>query len=124
MEIEKYWSAIAAQDAKAIKDFFWPYARIRWHNTNEDFSVKDFIRANCEYPDRWEGILERTDRLNNLIICVVKITNKTKTLSFHVVSYITINSCDLIVSIDEYWGDDGDAPEWRQKLGIGRKINS
>ncbi len=24
--------------------------------------------------------------------------------------------------MDEYWGDDGDAPEWRRTMGIGKRI--
>ena len=27
-----------------------------------------------------------------------------------------------ILSVDEYWGDDGSAPQWRQELNIGMKI--
>ena len=29
---------------------------------------------------------------------------------------------DKIISIDEYWSDDGDAPPWRQEMHIGRPI--
>jgi len=27
-----------------------------------------------------------------------------------------------IAEMDEYWGDDGDAPEWRRQMGIGKRI--
>lgn len=40
---------------------------------------------------------------------------------FHVTSFIQTEE-DKILSIDEYWGDDGPAPQWRQELSIGRKI--
>lgn len=29
---------------------------------------------------------------------------------------------DKIVSVDEYWADDGDAPQWRKDKKIGRPI--
>ena len=46
---------------------------------------------------------------------------KDRTSSFHVVSFIRVID-GKIVSVDEYWADDGDAPEWRQKRHIGRAI--
>ncbi len=27
-----------------------------------------------------------------------------------------------IAQVDEYWGDDGEAPQWRQDMHIGNKI--
>ena len=29
---------------------------------------------------------------------------------------------DKIISVDEYWSDDGEAPQWRQEMHIGRPI--
>ena len=30
--------------------YFCEDARIRWHCTNEEFTVGEYIRANCDYP--------------------------------------------------------------------------
>ena len=40
-------------------------------------------------------------------------------MSFHVVSFIKVEY-EKITAIDEYWGDDGTAPQWRldKKIGI------
>ena len=122
MDIKQYWDAVIKQDKKGLSNFFHNNACIRWHNTNEQFSVKQFISANCEYPGEWEGNIERIENLENLVVTVTKIWEKDKELMFHVVSFIKIQD-DKIIAIDEYWGDDGDAPQWRIDLNIGSKIN-
>lgn len=40
---------------------------------------------------------------------------------YHVVSFIKMKD-DKITSLDEYWADDGDSPEWRKSMHIGRPI--
>lgn len=119
MDIRKFWNAIAEQDAETIRTFFNKKAIIRWHNTNEQFTLEEFIRANCEYPGKWEAEIERIEKTDNLFITAVKVFNKDA--SFHAVSFIKIED-DKIVSMDEYWGDDGVPPQWRIDMKIGTKI--
>ena len=121
LDIRKYWEVILKQDIQAMKYYFRPDAQIRWHNTNELFSVDEFIRANCEYLGEWCGELEKLIEKDDLVICVVHVYSKDDLLHFHVTSFIKING-GLIQSIDEYWGDDGEAPQWRLDKKIGRKI--
>ena len=54
MDIHKFWEVVLHQDADAIREYFYPDAYVNWHNTNEHFTVEEFIRANCEYPGEWE----------------------------------------------------------------------
>lgn len=56
-----------------------------------------------------------------MIITAVKIYVVNKSSSFHVVSFIKTEN-NLITEMDEYWADDTEVPEWRQKMNIGRKI--
>ena len=49
MDIKKFWDAVLRQDADAIREYFHPDAWVNWRNTNEHFTVEEFIRANCEY---------------------------------------------------------------------------
>ncbi|MGG7177372.1 hypothetical protein ACQPU1_07275 [Clostridium paraputrificum] len=42
-------------------------------------------------------------------------------MSFHAVSFIKFKN-DKIVTLDEYWGDDGIAPQWRLVKKIGKPI--
>ena len=122
MNIENYWKATLAQDADAMRTFFHRDAYVNWHNTNEHFAVEDFLRVNCEYPGRWDGEIERTIQTGDLLICVVHVFSTDGKLSFHVTSFLKIKE-GKITSIDEYWGEDGQAPQWRIDQQIGTPIS-
>lgn len=123
MNIKKYWETVLKQDADALRGYFNPDAYINWHCTNEHFTVEEFIRANCEYPGEWDGEIEKIESFDNKTITVTHVYTKDKTISFHVTSFIALQN-DKIISVDEYWADDGDAPFWRQEKHIGTKIHS
>lgn len=121
MNIEAFWQAVLTQDAKTLETFFHPQAVIRWHCSNEEFTVKEFVRANCEYPGEWDGKIERIHRLDDLIITAVHVYTKDKSAHFHVTSFMQLRD-GKIEALDEYWGDDGPAPAWRQEMHIGRPL--
>ncbi len=118
MNIEDFWRDVLKQDAVSIKKYFHPDAYVNWHCSNEHFTVDEFIRANCEYPGEWDGEIERKEVIANLIITVTHVWTKDQSMSFHVTSFIKIDD-ELITSIDEYWGDDCNAPQWRLDKHIG-----
>ncbi len=122
MEINRYWKAALSQEPEAMKSFFHADAWVNWHNTNEHFTVDEFIQANCEYPGSWDGEIERIEELPNLIITVVHVYSVDGSVSCHVTSFIQIKD-DKIASLDEYWGDDGKAPQWRLDRHIGMPIH-
>lgn len=121
MDIAQYWDAVLKQDAEAMKNFFHPEAYIRWHNTNEQFTMDEFIQVNCEYPGQWDGEIEKIYYIEELIITVTHVFDYQQSLSFHVVSFIQLKE-EKIIFIDEYWGDDGKAPQWRLDKHIGITI--
>lgn len=121
MDIESYWKDILNQDEEAIENYFHKNAYVNWHNTNEHFTVSEFIRANCEYPEKWDGKIERIERTGDLIITAVHVFTQNHSMSFHVTSFIKLLD-DKIISVDEYWGDDGKPPQWRLDLNLGTKI--
>ena len=121
MNIQEYWKAVLEQNAEEIKKYFKKDAYINWHNSNENFNVDEFIKANCEYPGEWDGEIERIENINDLIITVTNVFTKDNSKSFHVVSFIRVKY-EKIVYIDEYWGDDGLAPQWRLDKHIGKSI--
>ena len=86
-----------------------------------DTTVDEYIIANCEYPGEWDGIVERVEIVNDLIITVVRIYPKDKSASFHVTSFIQTEN-DKITAMDEYYADDGIAPQWRLDKNIGTAI--
>lgn len=116
-----YWDAVLRQDRDAIREFFHPDAWVNWHNTDEHFTLEEFIRANCEYPGQWDGTVERVVSTGTCTISVTHVFSRDGKLSFHVVSFISMAE-GKIRSIDEYWGDDGPPPQWRQEKQIGTPI--
>ncbi|SMB85879.1 hypothetical protein SAMN00017477_0822 [Peptoniphilus asaccharolyticus DSM 20463] len=120
-DISNYWKDTLEQNKDAMKKYFDSEAKIYWYNTNEEFTVDEYIRANCEYPGDWEGKIEKVEKKHNLIITAVKVVLKNSDESYHVVSFITLKN-NKIICLEEYWGDDSNIPEWRKEMKIGRKI--
>ncbi len=56
-----------------------------------------------------------------MMITATRVYPKDYSASFHVTSFIKLKQ-DKIVTMDEYWADDGEAPKWRQDMSIGSKI--
>ena len=123
MDIDNYWKATLHQEAKEMRTFFHKDAFINWHNTNEHFTVDEFIQANCEYPGKWDGELQRIEAKDDLIITVVRVFSLEEEVSFHVTSFMKVKD-DKILSLDEDWGDDGAAPQWRLEKHIGTPIKN
>ena len=121
MDVCHFIKAVLAQDENAIRNCFHEDAYINWHCTNEHFTVDEFIIANCEHPGDWDGTIERVEEIGNLYITVTKVYPKDKSVYFHAVSFIRIED-DKIMSMDEYWTDDGSAPQWRLDKHIGIPI--
>lgn len=121
LNIKSFWKDVLKQNKEKLKGYFYENAVIRWHCSNERFTVQEYIRANCEYPGAWDGEIERIERAGEKVITVVRVFPKDKSASFHVVSFIELKD-NLIAEMDEYWSDDGEAPEWRRQMNIGRPI--
>lgn len=123
MDIRAFWKFVLKQDRAMLKTFFADDAVIRWHCTDEEYTVDEYITANCEYSGIYDGHIERIDVSGDLITVAVQVFPIEKTSSYHVVSFIKVKD-DKIVEMDEYWSDDGKAPAFRQALHIGKPIQS
>ena len=75
--------------------------------------AKDLVAVGSE--------IEKKYVFDDTIITATHVYSKDSSLSFHVVSFIKVKD-DKIVSVDEYWGDDGMAPQWRLDKHIGTPI--
>ena len=115
----QYWEDVAKQNEKALKKYFHENARICWHDSNEQFDVMEFIRANCDYPGNWCGKVERIECMNQTVVTVTHVYSNDA--SFHVVSFFEIVN-NKILSLDEYWGEDSEVPQWRKEKRIGKPI--
>ncbi len=121
MDVKEFWIDVLKQNREKLISYFHKDAVIRWHCSNELFTVSEYIKANCEYPGEWEGKIERIEKTENMIITAVKVNPVNKSSSFHVVSFIKTEN-NLITEMDEYWADDTEVPEWRHNMKIGSKI--
>ena len=121
MDIYGFWRDVLGQDAERIRGYFREDAYVNWHCTNEHFSVQEYLIANCEYPGEWDGEVGRVEEIDDLTIAVTHVYPKDRSLSFHVTSFFQIPD-GRIQSLDEYWADDGTAPDWRLEKKIGTKI--
>lgn len=123
MNIRAFWQDVFEQDREKLYGYFHKDAVIRWHCSNELFTVQEYIRANCEYPGDWKGEIERIENIGDIIITAAKVWPADQSRSFHVVSFLKLAN-GRIMEMDEYWSDDGTAPEWRRQMNIGKPINA
>lgn len=116
-----FLSAVVRQDARALRPFFAPGAAVRWPCTNERFTVEGYIRANCEYPGDWRGEIERVEAIEHGMVAVSRVWSGEA--SFHAVSFFRLDGEGRILTLDEYWGDDGAPPAWRAALQLSAPID-
>lgn len=121
MDIDRFFKTVLSQNAEELRKYFKKNAVVKWHCTNEIFTLDEYIRANCEYPGNWNGEIERIEKNEDSIILACRIFSTDNIESFHVVSFIRLED-NLIIEMDEYWADDGLAPEWRRRMKIGTSI--
>ena len=111
------------QNTSRLLIYFTTNALIKWHNSNECFTVSEYIRANCEYPGEWKVEVERIEHIGDLSISVARVWLSDETFSCHTTSFIKLDN-DKICELDEYWCEDGVAPQWRLDKCIGKAITN
>ena len=121
MNVKRFWQDVTTQNRMSLSSYFCEDAVIRWHCTNEQFTVSEYIQANCDYPGKWRGEIERIEEFDSKIIIVGRVQSDDAAISCHVTSFIRLQE-DKIIDMDEYWADDGEAPAWRKALRIGKPI--
>lgn len=112
--IRALWQAAAEQDEERLARFFTPDARVFWPNTDERFDLTGYLRANCDYPGRWSGEVERIAGDGGY--SVARVWSEEGIAARAVTFYRWRNG--RIAQMTEYWGDIGPAPEWRIKKSL------
>ena len=115
--IRALWRDVSAQD-EAMRVHFTADAVILWPNTNECFTVPEFVRVNREYPGQWEARVEWIGPEGSF--SVTRVWSPERAI-FRAVSFYRWKG-DNICRLEEDWGDVGLAPDWRRVLGLGRPI--
>ena len=123
MDLKAFWQNILSQNREQLLSYFSEDAVIRWHCSNEQFTVAEYVRVNCDYPNDWTGEIERVEESGNTVILAGRVYPLDTSMSFHVVSFLRIEN-GKIVEMDEYWADDGEAPDWRREMKIGKPIRN
>ena len=115
------WDTMNKHEWNDLLNYFSKDAVINWHNTNEKFTIEDFITANSTYPGNWHIEIERIEQIGDKVITVVCVVIEDEDISFHATSFFTFDE-KKIIQLDEYWGVDGEPPEWRIDMRLGRFI--
>ena len=94
-------------------------ARI-WYNQDIDKSkfAKEHL-TNLNIYDFWKAVLGQNE------IEIRKYFQNDAYINWHCTNHVTSfikTKEDKIVSMDEYWADDGNAPQWRLDKHIGKAI--
>jgi hypothetical protein len=117
---KQFMTDVAGQNAEALPSYFAPDAVICWHDSNEQFTVSEYVRANCEYPGKWKGEVQRIEKIDGGMVMVTKIYSDEST---HFVTAFVKMAHGKICRLDEYYSDCGEAPDWRKAMKIGKPIN-
>ena len=109
--IKSFWSDLIASNKSKLKEYFSEEALINIHNINKEITLEEYINRNCDHKEEWDGEIVRHVEMNGLSVVVTKINTSEDNLSYNVVSFMKIKD-DKIISIDEYWAENGRMPMW------------
>ncbi|MDH6364626.1 hypothetical protein M2139_001613 [Enterococcus sp. PF1-24] len=122
--IKNFWQSVAKQELPALREYFVTTAVIDWPNTNERFTREEYLVANCEYPGAWQAVVLQCNQISvDEYVSITQVRLVDEAISFHAISYYRMID-GKICYLKEFWSEDGEAPEWRKKKNIGKKINS
>ncbi len=111
--VRKFWKAINDAAFDDLERIMKADTNIWLPNTREVFKgVEKYIRFNKTYPGRWYAEIESIYSTSENVITVVHVHDEVNTLSFFVNSIFSFSD-DMISEIKEYWGDNGEPPQWR-----------
>ena len=123
MDVHAFFQAVLSKDRNGLQRYFWEDAVVNWHCSNERFTAAEYIRANCDYPGEWTGVIERAVQTGDGFVLAAHVMPVGAEGSYHVVSFIRLRD-GRIACLDEYWADDTEPPEWRKKMKIGCPISN
>lgn len=116
---KRYWKCVADQD-RMMEKCFAEDAVIRWQTTDEKFTVADLVEAHCQRPGRRQVVIERMHRVGENLVTVVHLWMEGT--SYYITSFFQMHR-GRIVQLDEYWGENVEAPQWRTEAQIGTRID-
>lgn len=119
--VKKFWNLMSDGMFDEIRELMEENADAWLPNTRELFRGRDkYINFNKKYPGRWIITLDKIFSKNDIVVSAVKVEAGDKSSSFYANSFFTIND-GLISEIVEYWGDNGEPPQWRVEESLSER---
>lgn len=116
--VERFWHFIDQADFEQLGTVMAENAQVFLPNTCEVFkTTAKYIAFNKAYPGRWHANIERINVADDQVITTVRISAPDQDISAYVTSYFELRE-GKIIKITEYWGDNGNPPEWRLDSGF------
>ena len=110
---KKFWALMSDGMFDEVGELMEEDAYVWLPNTREVFKGKDkYINFNKKYPGRWIITLDKIFSKDEIVVSAVKVEAEDKSSSFYATSFFTVKD-SLISEIVEYWGDNGEPPQWR-----------
>ena len=129
-DIHKFFDAVIKKDAEKLRTFFEPHASIFFGNTNEHFTVDEYIRVTCESPGELHGRIDdffvNKGHKHDLKMVFEALVRNADNITMSLVIFIafdTYSEDERIEYLTEYWCDIGEPPEWRKKMNIGKRYS-
>ena len=111
--VHAYWNAIHELRFQDVRELFCDTAEITWSNTEEVFTLDEFIAVNEAYPGEWEEEVLKCYETGDMIISETMV--KGQEVSFLAIGFFTIQG-GKITALREYWTAVEAVPEWRKEL--------
>ncbi len=121
MDIQEFITAVVDKNENEMRGFLADELIVRWHNTNEQFTLEEYLKVNCSYPGNWLGEVKTIIPTSEGCVAVVQISSEDGSVKVHQISVIKITD-EKIVALDEYYSEDGSIPQWRLDMNIGNLI--
>ncbi|MCQ4925126.1 nuclear transport factor 2 family protein [Tissierella carlieri] len=119
--VKKFWNLMSDGMFDEVGELMEEDAYVWLPNTREVFKGRDkYINFNKKYPGRWIITLDKIFSKNEIVVSAVKVEAEDKSSSFYATSFFTIKD-SLISEIAEYWGDNGEPPQWRVEESLSER---
>ena len=77
--VHAYWNAIHELRFQDVRELFCDTAEITWPNTEEVFTLDEFIAVNEAYPGEWEEEVLHIYEANDILISEASVKGKDMT---------------------------------------------
>jgi len=119
---KKFLQDVVSKNAEAFKGYFTNDAIICWHDSNEQFTLDEFVKANCEYPSVWTCEIERIEKIEKGFAIAAEMNHPADGFYVKYISFIELNDNEKVQRLDEYFVAIEEIPQWRRDMNIGRSI--